>query len=621
MAATGLDWPDVGAALLMDVDGCAAEAEHTSEVAVAIARRTGAIEVRVPKNDDERMLMWKGRKSAFAAMGRIGPNYIVQDGVIPRTDIARVLAEIARLSDERGLRVANVFHAGDGNLHPLVLYDAKVPGQEQRAEELAGEILRICIRYGGSITGEHGVGADKAPVHGGDVHRGRPRHHGQGALRLRSRDDASTRARSSPRPGSAATARASTARTPPSWPGSRSADDASAVGRVRDALAAARQERPAHARRGGGGPPRALPARTRGCSSSAAAPSSSLGAPPERSWTWCSAPSGWSGSSSTRRWIRSSPSRPASRLAVAPGHLCAAPDRCWPSTRPGPTGRPSAAWWRRNAFGPRRTRYGSIRDLIIGVSIVRADGTRGPGRRQGGEERRRVRPSQADGRLARHAGAHRHRHLPAPPAARDGEQRCSSPTWTPDGVRRVVLAMRQGPARARRGGGAGARGRGRPGRPLRRALRAGGSLRGVRGRGAAADREAARAAARARAGARCCSTPAAAREFWEPARPRRARRRPRFRAKLAAQPMELRAGGQCGARLAVPGARAAARRLLPDARAGLRRRGRARRRAGGGRGERGARGAAPRERGAACRPVRGPGRGGRVGAAARRGCR
>jgi glycolate oxidase len=163
VAATGVDWPDVGAALLMDVDGCTAEAEHTSEVAVGIARRTGALEVRVPKNDDERMLMWKGRKSAFAAMGRLSPNYIVQDGVIPRKDIARVLSEIARLSQEQGLRVANVFHAGDGNLHPLVLYDARVPGQEKAAEALAGEILRICIRFGGSITGEHGVGADKAP--------------------------------------------------------------------------------------------------------------------------------------------------------------------------------------------------------------------------------------------------------------------------------------------------------------------------------------------------------------------------------------------------------------------------------------------------------------------------
>jgi len=162
-AATGLDWPEVGAALLMDVDGPVAEAEHTSRSAVELARRTGALEVRVPRDEDERLLMWKGRKSAFAAVGRISPNYIVQDGVIPRTAIADVLGEIARLSAQEGLRVANVFHAGDGNLHPLVLFDAKAPGEEQRAEALAGEILRICLRHGGSITGEHGVGADKAP--------------------------------------------------------------------------------------------------------------------------------------------------------------------------------------------------------------------------------------------------------------------------------------------------------------------------------------------------------------------------------------------------------------------------------------------------------------------------
>jgi glycolate oxidase len=165
-AATGLDWPDVGAALLMDVDGPLAEAEHTSQTALELARRTGALEVRVPKDEDERMLMWKGRKSAFAAVGRISPNYLVQDGVIPRTAIAEVLAEISHLSAKDGLRVANVFHAGDGNLHPLVLFDAKVPGEEQRAEALAGEILRICLRHGGSITGEHGVGADKAQYMG-----------------------------------------------------------------------------------------------------------------------------------------------------------------------------------------------------------------------------------------------------------------------------------------------------------------------------------------------------------------------------------------------------------------------------------------------------------------------
>jgi glycolate oxidase len=162
-AATGVDWPDVGAALLMDVDGTLAEAEHTSQKAVELARQSGALEVRVPKDDEERMLMWKGRKSAFAAVGRISPNYLVQDGVIPRTAIAEVLAEITRLSTKDGLRVANVFHAGDGNLHPLVLFDAKLPGEEKRAEALAGEILRICLRHGGSITGEHGVGADKSP--------------------------------------------------------------------------------------------------------------------------------------------------------------------------------------------------------------------------------------------------------------------------------------------------------------------------------------------------------------------------------------------------------------------------------------------------------------------------
>ncbi len=127
-----------------------------------LARAAGALEIRRPKDEAERQLMWKGRKSAFAAVGRISPNYFVQDGVIPRSEIAKVLREIDVMARDAGLRVANVFHAGDGNLHPLILYDAKVPGQEQAAERIGGEILRMCIRYGGSITGEHGVGADKA---------------------------------------------------------------------------------------------------------------------------------------------------------------------------------------------------------------------------------------------------------------------------------------------------------------------------------------------------------------------------------------------------------------------------------------------------------------------------
>jgi len=161
--ATAVDWPlDVGAVLLVDVDGVAAEVEQTADAAIAAIRASGALEIRAPRDDAERALMWKGRKSAFAAVGRISPNYYVQDGVIPRKDIAPVLREIARLGHEAGLRIANVFHAGDGNLHPLVLYDGHVAGEAEKAERVGGEILRVCLRYGGSVTGEHGVGRDKA---------------------------------------------------------------------------------------------------------------------------------------------------------------------------------------------------------------------------------------------------------------------------------------------------------------------------------------------------------------------------------------------------------------------------------------------------------------------------
>ena len=161
--ATHVDWPlDVGAALLMDVDGIAEEVDETADAAIELLRDCGALEIRDPRSESERALMWKGRKGAFAAMGRISPNYYVQDGVIPRSDIARVLREIADLSRASGFRIANVFHAGDGNLHPLVLYDGRAGDESERAERVASEILHICVRYGGSITGEHGVGADKA---------------------------------------------------------------------------------------------------------------------------------------------------------------------------------------------------------------------------------------------------------------------------------------------------------------------------------------------------------------------------------------------------------------------------------------------------------------------------
>jgi len=160
-AAVHPNYPDCGGLLLVELDGPVAEVEALMRHVDEICRKNGAWEVRLAQTDAERMLVWKGRKAAFAAMGRISPNYIVQDGVIPRTALPRVMSEIARLSAETGLRVANVFHAGDGNLHPLVLYDRRIAGQEQAAESLSYKILELCLAAGGSITGEHGVGEEK----------------------------------------------------------------------------------------------------------------------------------------------------------------------------------------------------------------------------------------------------------------------------------------------------------------------------------------------------------------------------------------------------------------------------------------------------------------------------
>jgi glycolate oxidase len=150
-----------GAVLIVELDGPEAEVEEQLAAVEAICRETGAGELRIAAGEQERALLWKGRKSAFAAVGRIGPDYYVQDGVVPRTALPAVLRRIDALAQEAGLRVANVFHAGDGNLHPLVLYDASVPGEAQRAEALAARILDACLEHGGSITGEHGVGWDK----------------------------------------------------------------------------------------------------------------------------------------------------------------------------------------------------------------------------------------------------------------------------------------------------------------------------------------------------------------------------------------------------------------------------------------------------------------------------
>ncbi len=161
-AAVGAGLPlSAAAVLLVELDGPSAEVAVELEQVVELCREHAASEVRVAATASERAALWRGRKAAFAAMGRISPDYYVQDGVVPRTRLPETLRRIAELSHEQGLRVANVFHAGDGNLHPLVLYDAAA-GEAERAERLAADILTACIDAGGSLTGEHGVGLDKA---------------------------------------------------------------------------------------------------------------------------------------------------------------------------------------------------------------------------------------------------------------------------------------------------------------------------------------------------------------------------------------------------------------------------------------------------------------------------
>ena len=162
-AAVHCSYPSgAGAVLIVEVDGPSVEVVESLRSVEGHCLSHGAFEIRVAKNTAERNLFWKGRKSAFAAVGRISPDYIVQDGVIPRTMLANVLKQMAEMASAAGVRVANVFHAGDGNLHPLVLFDGSVEGEYERAEELCGAILDLCVQSGGSITGEHGVGADKA---------------------------------------------------------------------------------------------------------------------------------------------------------------------------------------------------------------------------------------------------------------------------------------------------------------------------------------------------------------------------------------------------------------------------------------------------------------------------
>lgn len=149
------------AILLCELDGVEADVADDCERVREVLEKAGATEVRLARDETERVKFWAGRKNAFPAVGRISPDYYCMDGTIPRRELPGVLRGIAELSEEYGLRVANVFHAGDGNMHPLILFDANVPGELERAEAIGGKILELCVKVGGSITGEHGVGREK----------------------------------------------------------------------------------------------------------------------------------------------------------------------------------------------------------------------------------------------------------------------------------------------------------------------------------------------------------------------------------------------------------------------------------------------------------------------------
>jgi glycolate oxidase len=152
---------DVEALLIVELDGPEAEVDYLIERVEAIARKNNSKTLRVSQSEEERASFWAGRKAAFPAVGRISPDYYCMDGTIPRKELPKVLARMRELSKEYGLRVANVFHAGDGNLHPLILYDANVPGELERTEEFGAKILKLCVEVGGVLTGEHGVGVEK----------------------------------------------------------------------------------------------------------------------------------------------------------------------------------------------------------------------------------------------------------------------------------------------------------------------------------------------------------------------------------------------------------------------------------------------------------------------------
>ena len=157
---------DAASLLICELDGEASEVDHLVERVSAIARAVGATVIRASESEEERLGFWAGRKNSFPAVGAIGPDYLCMDGTIPRGRLAEVLAGMTELADRHGLRVANVFHAGDGNLHPLILYDANRPGDIEKAEAFGADILKLCVAVGGVLTGEHGVGVEKRDLMG-----------------------------------------------------------------------------------------------------------------------------------------------------------------------------------------------------------------------------------------------------------------------------------------------------------------------------------------------------------------------------------------------------------------------------------------------------------------------
>jgi len=163
----GAGYPrDAGALLIVELDGPEVEVDFLIERVRAIAEANGASSLRVSQSEDERNVFWAGRKAAFPAVGRISPDYMCMDGTIPRRQLPEILSRMARMSEKYGLRVANVFHAGDGNLHPLILFDANRPGELERAEAFGADILTTCVELGGVLTGEHGVGVEKRDLMG-----------------------------------------------------------------------------------------------------------------------------------------------------------------------------------------------------------------------------------------------------------------------------------------------------------------------------------------------------------------------------------------------------------------------------------------------------------------------